>query len=158
VALVIQYALKAIQTEESWAPVPYYCSERYPTTGWGFKVGEKDGPLPKTTMTREEGDAKLYALVKALHENFCTHSNTCRIYPRLSDVRKATLISMAYQIGFAGVLKFPQMLAALASESYHGAAVAALDSLVARSQTPERWKRNAYMIETGIFHKYYGVL
>lgn len=162
---LIQLASKIVQTEEAWRPRPYYCSEGYPTVGWGFKVGLHGAPLPDMFMTREEGDVKLRELIEGIHKRFCTDLRTADIYPPLSDVRKATLISMAYQLGWDGLLGdgkkikgFPAMWRAIRAGNWHTAAAEALDSVVAREQTPARWKRNASMLDTDALNTYYGFI
>lgn len=63
----------------------------------------------------------------------------------LSSTRRMALLSMAFQMGTAGLLGFPSMLAALAARDYEGAAREALDSRWAQ-QTPERAHRVAAML------------
>ena len=66
----------------------------------------------------------------------------------LSEARQIVLISMAYQMGMAGLLKFKNTLAAMQRGDYAGAADGMLASLWAR-QTPERAKRLAKMMRDG---------
>ncbi len=155
---LLQLASRIIQTEEAWRPRAYYCSEGYPTIGWGFRVGGHKGALPDTVMTREEGAVKLSQLVNGLHEQFTHDARTAPLYALMIDIRKSTLISMAFQIGFEGVLRFSKMWWAIKLGDWHTAGVEALDSVVAREQTPSRWKRNAYMLQTGVLHTYYGFI
>lgn len=157
---LIQIATKIIQVEESWRPRPYYCSEGYPTIGWGFKIGGHKAPLPERVMTREEGGVILLDAIETLHHKFSTDLRTDDAYLAMSDVRKATLISMAFQLGFSGVVDtrvgFPAMWRAIRAGDWAQAKAEALDSKVAREQTPARWARNAFMLETGALHTHYG--
>ena len=66
----------------------------------------------------------------------------------LDDVRKAYLISMAFQLGVHGVLGFPHMLAALRDQRWSDAAGGARDSLW-HKQTFQRAERCARAFETG---------
>lgn len=68
----------------------------------------------------------------------------------LNDARKAVLINMAFQLGFNGLSKFRNMLAAVQSEQYVLAASEMLDSLWAK-QTPNRAKELSEQMLTGEF-------
>jgi lysozyme len=154
----IDLASKIIKLDEEsnkFKERPYYCSEKYPTIGWGFKCGEKNAPLPLITMAKEAGDKKLESLIVAHDKNLREHINTRHIYPSLNDARQAVIISMAYQLGFAGLLKFRKMWVAIERQDYVDAANQIMDSLAAR-QTPNRYKRNAEMMRTGKILQYYG--
>jgi lysozyme len=67
----------------------------------------------------------------------------------LDPVRLNTLIAMAFQMGVSGVLKFKLTLAYLRGDHFDQAADEMLDSTWAK-QTPERAKRMAERIRTGI--------
>lgn len=69
-------------------------------------------------------------------------------FEQLDRVRQAALLNMAYQLGVAGVLKFPNMLAALKEQRWHDAESHALDSAWAK-QTPARAGRVAKQLRTG---------
>lgn len=63
-------------------------------------------------------------------------------YPKLSSIRQAVLISMAYQMGLAGVNGFQNMWLAIGAANWRSAYDSMLDSLWAR-QTPKRAARAA---------------
>lgn len=67
----------------------------------------------------------------------------------LDEVRKATLINMAFQLGIDGLSQFGRALAYMKSGEYTAASLAFADSKVAREQTPERWARHCRQIKTG---------
>lgn len=69
----------------------------------------------------------------------------------LDDVRKGTLIGMAFQMGVNGLLNFKTMLSLMEAKRYTEASKAMLDSLWAR-QTPARAKRLAAQMRTGVWH------
>lgn len=69
----------------------------------------------------------------------------------LDDVRKATLINMAFQIGIEGLGKFVKAMGFMHASAYNAAATEFADSLVAREQTPERWARHCEQIKTGVW-------
>lgn len=146
------------QEEESnvFKTKPYYCSERYPTYGWGFKCGNKNAPLPNITITLEEGNAKLNNLIGTLEKQFSTNAITKDLFGKLDPVRKATLLSMAYQLGFDGLLDFDNTLKSIAKQDWVGAGKGIRNSKAYR-QTTNRWERNARMMETGILDPFYNI-
>jgi lysozyme len=68
------------------------------------------------------------------------------VYRALGAYRQAALVSMAFQLGEAGINEFHTMWSKLAQRDYAGAAAAALDSAWAR-ETPARAWREAKMLE-----------
>jgi lysozyme len=69
----------------------------------------------------------------------------------LDEVRKATLVNMAFQLGVEGLGKFPKAMGFMRSHAYNAAADAFADSVVAREQAPERWKRHCLQIRSGVW-------
>lgn len=138
--------IEVLRKEEGFRSTPYYCSEGYPTIGYGFKIGNKNDPLPNRSITREEAEIQLKEIIKGLELLLSDMSG----YKECTLARQAILLSIAYQIGFAGLLKFKNMLSAIDKQEYLVAADCMLDSLAAR-QTPERWSRNAKVMRTGVF-------
>jgi lysozyme len=69
-------------------------------------------------------------------------------FDRLDEVRQAVLVSMAFQMGTAGLLKFKNTLALIERGDYPAAARGMLESLWAK-QTPLRAARLADMMEEG---------
>lgn len=67
----------------------------------------------------------------------------------LDEVRKATIINMAFQLGVDGLAQFVHAMAYMKTGEYTAAALAFADSLVARKQTPERWRRHCKQITSG---------
>lgn len=157
----IEIATKIIKSDEEsniFKTKPYYCSEHYPTIGWGFRIPgtNQHDPLPDMTMTSEEGDKKFDAFVFGLYHGLCTHQDTATTFKRLSDLRQAVILSMCYQLGMGSLLGFHDMWKALFLGDFNEAAKEALDSKAAREDTPERWARNAEMIRTDMLHAQYG--
>lgn len=70
-------------------------------------------------------------------------------FMELSEVRRATLINMAFQLGVAGLLQFHLALAYMRNGEWTAASMAFADSKVAREQTPKRWARHCEQIRTG---------
>jgi lysozyme len=69
--------------------------------------------------------------------------------PQLDPARRATLISMTFQLGIDGLKKFRQSMEAMRVGDWNLAATRFLQSKVAREQTPARWQRHAKRIRTG---------
>lgn len=136
-----QLATTILKMDEGWRSVPYYCTEGYPTVGYGFKIGGKNAPLPQFTLNRKVGELWLETEIDIL-----VHQ-VQGLYPDLSPIRQAVLVSMAYQLGFDGLLKFKQMHKALFNKDYDKAAAEILDSKAAKKDTPARFARNALMMK-----------
>jgi len=151
---MIEIAIKILKSDEGWRPKAYYCTEGYPTIGYGFKCGGKGDRLPTAVMSVSDGEDALLAKCEHLDSRISSMARIGKIYLSQSEIRRATLISMAYQLGLSGVSDFKKMWKALEESDYKKAAKEALDSLAAR-QAPKRWARNAYMIETGKLSSYY---
>jgi lysozyme len=69
----------------------------------------------------------------------------------LDEVRRGALLNMVFEMGLRGLGDFHQFLAALEAKNYSAAAVAMLDSLWARSQSPARAQRLSQQILTGVW-------
>lgn len=123
-----------IKEEEGFREKPYLDTLGVPTFGIGF-----------TYITEEEAD---WILAKRLSEIETELRVKYRWYDNLNATRQDVMISMVYQLGFGGIAKFKKFIAAMERKDYDTAAVEMLDSLWAR-QTPNRAKRQAYMIKNG---------
>ena len=143
-----------LKIEEGCELKPYYCSEHYPTLGYGEKIGAKYEPLPNITTTEPEAYKKMLAMNTANEKTLLNNPDLYRCYFHLNDARKAVMLSIVYQIGIYGLLKFKKLLAALETASYDKAADEMLNSLAAR-QTPKRWLRNAEQMRSGELHAFY---
>lgn len=133
---------QVIKFEEGFRSRPYYCSEGFPTIGWGRVVGRKGTELPDiaTDMVAEE---------VFLQQEITNISNQIAdVLEPLNEDRRVIAISMAYQLGVAGLRKFKKTLAAWARGDWAEAQIQMMDSLWAR-QTPNRAKRHAAVILSG---------
>lgn len=70
-------------------------------------------------------------------------------WPAIDEVRQLVVLSMIYQLGMGGFLGFKNMISALRNRQFKAAAREMEDSLWAR-QTPERAKKLARWMETGV--------
>lgn len=71
-------------------------------------------------------------------------------FQALNEARQAALLSMAYQMGLAGLLKWQRTLGHLASGDYETAATEMVKSRW-YTQTRDRARRSAYMVRYGRF-------
>lgn len=146
-------AFKIISIEEGFSPTPYRDHLGYPTIGWG-RLLSKDtkSPLPDISTTKEQErpwvDKRIQEITIQLSSKYPLAWSRC------NDVRKAVLISCAYQLGIAGLSAFKKMWIAIENSDWKESSAQMMDSLAAR-QTPNRWKRNSQMIESGTLHDYY---
>lgn len=137
--------------EEGYRSTAYRCSEGYPTIGIGTKIGPKDAPLKYYTFTVSKTVARAF-----LREEINRLVDVLRDYAwfkSCNEARKAVLISMAYQMGTAGLLGFKNTLAMIERGEYDKAAENMLKSKWAQ-QTPARAKRHAEVMRTGSFKAY----
>jgi lysozyme len=147
---------KILRFEEGYRTKPYLCSEGYVTIGYGTKLHKEkgldpegfciefNGPIAEEFLNKDVADLDI-ALFK---------SEQGGVYDSLEEARVDIIISMAYQMGVGGVMKFKNMWAALAEENYEEAAKQMLDSKWAR-QTPARANRHAEVMRTGSTEVYY---
>jgi len=139
--------IKLLHEEEGFRSKPYICSEGYPTVGIGQRIGPKGASLSMYEFTVNERTAqamltdKLSSTVKGLIDKL-------PVYNELDQSRKTILISMAYQMGITGLLKFKNMIKALECGNYEEAGKQALDSRWAK-QTPKRAFRHAAVLKNG---------
>ena len=69
-------------------------------------------------------------------------------FAELNEVRQAALISMAFQLGRKPLL-WPEFMDQLQAKNYDEAAIAGLDSVWARDETPDRARLEMTMLQTG---------
>ena len=150
----IEISGRMLKKEEGFRAKPYLCSEGFPTIGYGEKIGDKYEVLPNITTTEPEAYKKMLATITANEKTMLNNPDLYRCYFHLNDARKAVMLSIAYQIGIYGALKFKKMLGALERADYSAAADEMLNSLAAR-QTPARWKRNAEQMRSGELNAFY---
>jgi lysozyme len=67
----------------------------------------------------------------------------------LDEPRRAVLICMTFQLGIDGLRKFKKAMDFMEKGAWYAAANEFLNSIVAKEQAPERWKRFANQIRTG---------
>lgn len=145
-----------LKREEGFRNRPYLCSEGYVTVGLGTKLHSKLGQNPMDfpiTVSLETAEEWLRSKVAVIDLRL-SKSVYGFAYDQLNDQQRVIVLSMAYQMGTEGVLKFKNMWAALISGDNHLAAQEAMDSRWAR-QTPERAERHARVLEGESFESVY---
>lgn len=148
--------IELIGFEEGWRSKPYLCSEGYPTVGYGFKIGPKGADIKQYqfTLPMAAGNAWLEEYLKTLRTEMMLDSGISAAMASCSDARQAVLISMAYQMGVAGLAGFKNTLRAVADKRWGDASKGMLDSRWAR-QTPSRATRHANQMLSGVWAQEY---
>ena len=141
---------KVIKFEEGLRLTPYYCTEGYPTIGYGEKIGTKNAPLLDITWTEEEAHTKLKLRLQSGVSELSKDKVVKPVWESLieDEDRRVILLSMWYQLGIVGLTGFDNFFKALTNKDYKKASLEMLDSLAAR-QTPKRWKRQSTAMERG---------
>lgn len=151
----VDIAVKIEEKDEGFSETPYYDTKQIPTYGHGFVCGVRYGPLPDKKITLEESLKRLRGLAEANEATMMRNPDLFKAYKNCNDVQRATLLSMAHQLGIYGVILFRDMLTALSNSDFEKAAIECLDSVAYRRDTPARFKRNSEMLKTGVLHGYY---
>lgn len=142
----IEWAVEILTVEEGFREEPYYCSEGYPTIGIGQRIGPKSEPLEKYGFTCPLPVAQTWLRETVLDLN--QRLTKYRCYSSSNPARQAVLISMAYQLGLSGLLKFKRMIAAIEKADWSEAKKEGLDSRWAK-QTPSRANRHMDVMMNG---------
>lgn len=151
-----------LEFEEGFSEKPYFCSEGYPTIGFGIRIGPYASPLSNYTFTLPRTVAEVWT--RCYLDQMCAKITKKGAFPNLdaalkalmsaatkatySDPRCAVLLSMAYQMGESGLEAFKNTLKFVQDGDYTKAAVNMLASKWAR-QTPIRAGRHAKQMQTG---------
>ena len=131
--------IEQLKRHEGLKLKPYRCTAGKLTIGYGHNLDDKG-------ITKAQAEEMLLSDMCEVEERL----HRAGFLRGLNDARKAVLINMAFQLGFNGLSKFRNMLAAVQSEQYVLAASEMLDSLWAK-QTPNRAKELSEQMLTGEF-------
>ena len=123
--------MQRIKEHEGYRLDPYHCTEGFLTGGYGHKI------LPgEEVPTTKEGWDNLFE--KDFNKAWDSMDRLCTEHSlNIANKAKGILCEMIFQMGFAGVSKFRNMIVALQNNSYTTAASEMLDSRWAK-QTPNR--------------------
>tara|TARA_Y100000310_G_scaffold329679_1_gene399976 strand:+ start:1497 stop:1922 length:426 start_codon:yes stop_codon:yes gene_type:complete len=128
--------MKDLTADEGSVRHAYRDSKGYWTIGVGRLIDKRRGDGISADEERYLLDNDVQKVVTALD----IHMIWWRSMP---EPAQRALCNMTFQMGLQGVLKFKKMIGALERRDYEGAAVEALDSKYARTDSPERAKRIA---------------
>jgi lysozyme len=133
-----------LRRDEGYQSSAYQDGLGYWTIGIGICVDRRKG----CGLYEEEIDFIFQNRVK---QNTCALSAEFPWTDALDDVRRGALLNMVFELGLHGLSGFPKFLAALQVRDFAGAAAAMLDSVWAKTQSPDRAKRLAQQIITGVW-------
>ena len=156
---MVDTLVEHLKFEEGFESTPYRCTAGALTIGYGrnldavgLRPGEDQyicgGVVPDNiedyVVTEEGAEAMLMNDIEA------AVASVDRRMPwadRLHQNAFIALVAMRFQMGSGALGRFKNMLASLEAHDYSEAAVHALDSKWARSDTPARAKRVAAMLQ-----------
>jgi lysozyme len=127
-----------IRFEESYRRFPYRCTAGKLTVGIGRNLDDKGVSL----------DEARYLCVNDIFEVESALTKAFKWFVYLDAVRRGVLISMGFQMGVPGLLKFVRTLGAVGRGDYDFAAKCMLESEWAK-QTQARALRASEMMRTG---------
>ena len=151
----LDLALKLVKEAEGFEPLPYRCTAKKLTQGYGRNLEvhplseEEKAELASDGSVSEEV-AERWA-IKELYE--CEEKlNSNIIYQKQSDVRKAVLLDMCFNIGYSGLMKFKKMWVALGERDYPQASREMKDSKY-YTDVGTRGKRNVEIMASNVIVK-----
>ena len=151
----LDLALKLVKEAEGFEPLPYRCTAKKLTQGYGRNLEvhplseEEKAELASDGSVSEEV-AERWA-IKELNE--CEEKlNSNIIYQKQSDIRKAVLLDMCFNIGYTGLMKFKKMWFALGERDYPQASREMKDSSW-YVQVGTRGKRNVEIMASNMIVK-----
>lgn len=145
--------------EEGYKEKPYIDTRGYPTVAGGILIGPKGAALSNYTFTvpREVGDVWKQSIVKQKTSEISNYPDIVNALKQCNDARTDIIMSMAYQMGVAGLAGFKNTLKLISTRDFKGAANGMLNSAWAK-QTPNRAKRHAQVMIDGTYKAYEGLI
>lgn len=145
--LIITNLDKMLVFEEAIKLKRYSCSKGYPTIGVGHRILGTDPAYYTTKGLKDYEEA-----IKLLKIDEVKAERAAREYEwflGLNEPRKATIISMIFQMGSKGFVGFKQLHKAIKEQRWVAARNEMLDSKWAREDSPNRAARHARQMLTG---------
>lgn len=139
-------AVELIKAEEGFRATPYKCTSGAWTIGYGTNADAHGLDVSGQTWTRVQAQD---ALLDELEIIIGELDRRWPSWRELNDARRAVVLSACYQLGIYGVASFKNTIAKMLAEDFSGAADNLLASKWAK-QTPERVKRNAEIMRSGV--------
>lgn len=141
-------ALELIKEAEGFVAKPYYCPAGKLTQGYGRNLEVHPLSEEEKAELNEDGSVSEEVAEKwAIKELKECEAKLCQniIYNNQSPIRKAVLLDMCFNIGYAGLMKFKKMWFAFGNKDYPEASRQAKDSAW-YVQVGNRGKRNVEII------------
>ncbi len=129
--------VEEIALAEGWRSEVYLDSLGKETIGFGFLVKELN-------LTKEEG---MIILKRYVNERIESISKTQKWVLDMPPQIQKVFVSMVYQMGLSGVLRFKKMIAYMKESNWRMASVEMLDSKWARSDSPKRALKYAEIVK-----------
>lgn len=143
---------KLIKRHEGLRLKPYKCPAGYWTWGYGHNLEAKPLSIQQLLVLFDTGPTEELAeqvLMEDIQDALedVTFFGAMNFFNALSDVRKAVLVDMAFNLGLRNLLMFRRTLAALRIKDYEAAAAEMLRSKWAK-QVGQRAKRLSKMMSS----------
>ena len=154
-SLELDLALKLVKDAEGFEPHEYRCTAKKLTQGYGRNLEVHPLSDEEKAELNEDGSvskevAEKWA-IKELRECELKLSQNI-IYQKQSDVRKAVLLDMCFNIGYSGLMKFKKMWFALGERDYAEASRQIKDSKY-YTDVKSRGKRNVEIMASNMIVK-----
>lgn len=151
--------IQILNFEEGYKEKPYIDTRGYPTVAGGILIGPKGAALSNYTFTvpREVGDVWKQTIVRQKTSEISNYPDIVNALKQCNDARTDIIMSMAYQMGVAGLAGFKNTLKMISTGDFKGAANGMLNSAWAK-QTPNRAKRHAQVMSDGTYKAYEGLI
>lgn len=153
--LEMSMALELVKEAEGFSAVPYYCPSNRLTQGDGRNLEVHPLTEEEKLELNEDGTVSEFIASKwALKElQECEEKLMSNIiYQKQTEVRKAVLLDMCFNIGYAGLMKFKKMWIALGERDYLSASREMKDSSY-YIQVGTRGKRNVTIMASNMIVK-----
>lgn len=153
--LEMSMALELVKEAEGFEPNEYFCTAKKLTQGYGRNLAAHPLSEEERAELNEDGSiseevAEKWAIKELKECEYKLSQNI--IYQKQSDVRKAVLLDMCFNIGYAGLMKFKKMWFALGDRDYITASREMKDSSW-YVQVGTRGKRNVTIMASNIIVK-----
>ena len=152
---IIGKSVEILKVEEGYSSTPYYDSKGYITVGYGLLITKdksvhlRDVPIK---LTKSVAEMLLYIKVTKIHSMIESEE----WFSRMGEDRAAIVISMIYQMGYNGFMKFEKTIKMMKNSNYKWASYEMLDSDWARYDSPNRAERHARVMRGGSIKAVYG--
>ena len=143
--------LRILKVEEGFRSQPYLCSNGYVTVGYGTKLHKDLGLDPKDFPINMPEEAALLLLESDVTKfrTALMQSEYGEVFKSLDQARQDILVSMAYQMGTSGLMKFRKTWRYLELGYFVMASNEMMDSKWAKQDSPARARRHKEVMLSG---------